>query len=247
MSNLLTEELHNTDELGQYRSLSTLAVAAFVLGLLSPLAFVGPLLLAVPLTAIAIACLALMRIHATGDSLTGRPLALVAITLAVLFAVASLTHVFVRDTLSIRLANESARRWLSLVSAGQFDEALELMTPAALMDLQPPLETRDAPRPPFDRAKAVEILGDQPLPHALEPAQEGTEVQFHCHQEQYLSSERDPQVGCMFQASGAQAELVTGSLVLTRSVSPQGEVVWLIHSWKLISPEPQVIETHHHH
>jgi hypothetical protein len=233
VSNLLTEELHDADELGQYRSLSTLAIAAVVLGLCSPLALVAPILLAIPLLAIAVAGLALARIHASAASLTGRPLALAGIALGVVFAVAAPTHTYVRERLSIHHADESARRWLSLLSAGRIDEALELMTPQALMNLQPPPPTRDSPRPPFDRHLAETKLRDDPLVHALQPAQEGTAVQFFLSNELYSGATREPQVGCQFRATGAQAEDLTGSIVMSRKLGPQGEGAWVVDSWEL--------------
>ena len=246
MSNVATEVLHNADELGPYRSLSTLAVAALVLGLCSPLAFVGPLLLAIPLVAIAAAWLALARIRASEDCLTGRPLALAAIVLAVAFAIASLTHVYVRDKLSTRLAGEAAQRWLSLVASKQFDEALEVMSPTALMKLQPP-PNRDEGRPPFDREIAIAMLREDPLAHVLEPAREGETVQFQLSYQTYFPMDRAPQVGSKFQASGAQAEEVEGNIILVRRLSPEGDVVWLVESWGLTNPPPEEFQAHHHH
>ncbi len=247
MSNLLTDELHSADELGQYRSLSTLAVAALVLGFCSPLAFVGPLLMAIPLITIAVAWLALARIRASENTLTGRPLALAAVVLAVVFAVAPLTHAYVRDKLSTRLAGDAAQRWLSLVSADRIDEALEVMTPEALMKLQPPPPSRDAPPLPFEREKAVELLRNDPLVHALEPAREGNVVRFQHSDEKFFWTDRTPQVGCMFQAHGAQADAVEGSVVLSRRLSPQGGVAWLVDSWSLLQPPPEQFQAHHPH
>jgi hypothetical protein len=244
VSHLLTDELQNADELGQYRSLSTLAVAALVLGLCSPLAFVGPLLLAIPLISVAVAWLALARIRASANCLTGRPLAIAGIVLAVVFAVASLTHVYVRDKLSTRLAGDAAQRWLSLVSADRIDEALEVMTPEALMKLQPPPPSRDVPRSPFEREKAVELLREDPLAHALEAAQEGKSVRFELGDKTSSWAEPDPQIGCKFQARGAQADMVEGSVVLSRRLSPQGGVAWLVDSWSLIQPPPEEFQAH---
>ena len=247
MSNLLIDDPRNADELGQYRSLSTLAVVALLLGLCSPLAFVAPLLLAFPLVTIATAWLALARIRASGDCLTGRPLALAGIVLAVLFGVASLSHDYVRYSLSIRLANGAAQRWLSLVSGGRIDEALEVMTPEALMKLQPRPASRDAPQPPFQREQAVALLRDDPLAHALKPAREGAEVRFQPGGQECFWTEQNPLVRGGFQARGAQAELVEFNLELTRKLSPQGEVAWLVNSWSLIKPSPGEFQAHPRH
>jgi hypothetical protein len=246
VSNLLADPPHNADELAQYRSLSTLAIAALVLGLFSPLAFLGPLGIAVPLVAIAVALLALAHIKAARDSLTGRPLALAAIALAVVFAAAALSRAYVRDTLSIRIVAEPARRWMELLSTGRIDDALDVLTPDVLMKLQPSVPP-DAEPPPFDRAKAVELLAADPLVHALEPAQPSKPVAFQFRDQRYFWGDRSPQVGYLFTATGGQADQVEGNLVFSRGVTPGGHVVWLVKSWGMTKPDPQEFRARHRH
>lgn len=176
----------SADELGQYRSMSTLAVAAFLLGLGSVLTFVTPMLVAIPLTAIAIAGLALAKIHSSGGSLTGSWLARAGLVLAIIFAVAAYAHVYVRDSLSIRHADVAAQKWLASVSAGRMEEALETMTPSALMKLRPPAGGRNVPPPPFDRDVAVEILRQDPLIHVVEPASASKGVVFRLLQGRFF-------------------------------------------------------------
>ena len=231
-----TDDPRDADELGQYRSLSTLAVAAFLLGLGSVLIFVAPPLIAIPLTAIAIGSLALGKIRSSAGSLTGSLLARSGIVLAIVFAVAAFTHVYVRDSLSIRLASDAAQEWLSFVSTGRIDAALEVMTPAALMRLRPRPTSPDVPEPPFDRQKAVALLREDPLVHAVEPAQKSAEVRFRSTDEMFHWVALDPEVGCRFEAFGTRSPQVEFSMVLKRKLSPQRDVVWLVHSWALIDP-----------
>lgn len=237
----------DVDELGQYRSLSTLAVAAFLLGLGSVLVFITPELVAIPLTAIAVAALALAKIRSSAGSLTGSWLARCGIVLAIVFAVAAFVHVYVRDSLSIRLADDAAQKWLSTVSAGRIDEALEMMTPNALMNLRPRPAEPKAPPPPFDRQVAVEILRQDPLVHAIEPAPDSKEVLFRSTDGFFSWTARDPEVLCRFQTVGTSAEQVDFSLALKRRVGPQGEVVWLVDSWTLLSPTAEENQALHSH
>ena len=238
MSSEATYDSQRADELGQYRCLSTLAVVAFLLGLGSVLTFVAPALVAIPLTTIAIAWLALAKIHSSAGSLTGSLLARSGIVLAIVFAVAAFTHLYVRDSLSIRLASDAAQKWLSFVSAGRIDAALEVMTPSALMNLRPRPAGRDLPIPPFDRQKAIKMLREDPLVHAIEPAQKSGKVLFHSTDEIFYWVARDPEVGCRFEAAGTRSSQVEFSMVLKRKLSPQRDVVWLVDSWTLINPSP---------
>jgi hypothetical protein len=238
MSNEATHEPRDADELGQYRSLSTLAVAAFLLGLGSVLVFAAPALVAIPLTAIAIASLALAKIHSSAGSLTGSLLARSGIVLAIVFTVAAFTHVYVRDSLSIRLASNVAQEWLSFVSTGEIDAALEVMTPSALLNLRPRSAGEDLPDPPFDRQQAIEMLREDPLVHAIEPAQKSAEVLFRSTDGIFYWVALDPEVGCRFEAAGTRSPQVEFSMVLKRILSPQRDVVWLVDSWKLINPSP---------
>jgi hypothetical protein len=231
-----SDDPRNVDELGQYRSLSTLAVTAFLLGMASVLAFVTPSLIVVPLTAMAIAALAMVKIHSSAGALTGQWLARAGFFLAILFAVAASSRVALRDHLSIEYAEAAAGQWLSAVSTGKMEEALELMTPSGLMKLRLPPADRDAPPPPFDPIVAVDILQHDPLRQALEPASDASEITFHLAEGTFLASPRETQVVCRFGASGTQAENVEFQLVIKRVNGPNGDLVWLVDSWMLLDP-----------
>lgn len=247
MSSDLTDNPRSVDELGQYRSLSTLAVAAFLLGLCSVLAFIAPALVAIPLIAIAVALLALAKIRSSAGALTGSLLARSGLVLAIVFAVAAFAHVYVRDSLSIRLASVAAQKWLSSVSTGRIDEALDVMTPSAVMNLRPQPAGRDVPPPPFDRDVAVGMLRLDPLVHAVEPAPDSSEVLFRSTEGVFFWAGRDPEVAFRFEAAGTHAEQVELSLMLKRKLGPKNEVVWLVSSWTLINPAPDEMQALHSH
>jgi hypothetical protein len=75
-----------------YRALSGAAIAAVTLALLSPLAFLGWWLAAVPAVGLAVAILALVDIARRPAELTGRPAALAAAALSSLLLVGSLAY-----------------------------------------------------------------------------------------------------------------------------------------------------------
>jgi hypothetical protein len=243
----VTNDPRDADELGQYRSLSTLAVAACILGLASGLAVIAAPLGVVPLTAAAIAALALARIRSSRGALTGGWLARVGLVLAIVFAVAAFSRVYLRDGLSIRLAEATARQWLSAVTTGKIEQALELMAPAGLMKLQLPPEDQNSPPPPFDPIVAIDILRQDPLLHALEPATETSEVSFSLVKATFFGGARAVQVGCRFEAAETHVEQVELRLVLQRMVSPGDEVVWLVESWELLNPSADELRATHRH
>lgn len=75
-----------------YKALSGAAIAALVIALLSPLAFLGWWLTAVPVIGFVLAMLALVDIARRPAALTGRPAAIVAASASALLAAGSLTY-----------------------------------------------------------------------------------------------------------------------------------------------------------
>lgn len=111
MQELRSEDAYDADELGQYRPVSGLAVAALLLGAASPAAFISPLLLAVPLVGAAVALIATAKIRSSHGGMTGINLARTGLVLAVLFGVASATRLVVRDSLMQRKAEVPGVAW----------------------------------------------------------------------------------------------------------------------------------------
>ncbi len=81
-------------ELGEYRAISRLAVGSLVVGLLSALALLGPILWMVPLFALVLGLLALVVIQRSRGGLVGVPMALAGLCLAICFGSAALTDYF---------------------------------------------------------------------------------------------------------------------------------------------------------
>ncbi|NOY41814.1 MAG: hypothetical protein GXP26_08265 [Planctomycetes bacterium] len=97
---------YSADELGQYRAMSSSAVLALLLGLVSPIAFFAPVLTIVPLLAGGMALIALSKTGNPDNGLSGARLAYVGLVLAITFGVASCTRIAVVNLLYSRHVDE---------------------------------------------------------------------------------------------------------------------------------------------
>ncbi len=117
-----------------YRAISGWAIAALVLGLLSGVALVGPVLWSVPLAALLAAGIAMWRISRSGGELVGWNLAVLGLLLAIVFGVAAPTRIAVR------------RHWLETRGRIFADEFIELLKEGkgfgAYQLLQPPIDAQ---------------------------------------------------------------------------------------------------------
>src|SRR5262249_6565689 len=98
-----------------YRAISGWAIAALVLGSLSGVALVGPVLWSVPLAAVLAAGIAMWRINRSSGELVGWNLAVLGMLLAVVFGAAAPTRIAVR------------RHWLETRGGVFADEFIELL------------------------------------------------------------------------------------------------------------------------
>ncbi|MEX2141324.1 MAG: DUF4190 domain-containing protein [Pirellulales bacterium] len=111
-----------------YHSISALAVVALVLGLLSPLAFVHPLLWALPITGIALAWAAIARIDRSEGALIGRKAAILGLAVALLCGLGAVTKATTRPLWLAYRAERVAERFLELLRQGKTYEAHQLWT-----------------------------------------------------------------------------------------------------------------------
>jgi hypothetical protein len=112
----------------RYSQISPAAVAALLLGLASPLAFVGPLFFIFPAAAVGVALLALGKIRRSDGTLSGEALARLAIGLSLACLAGALVRTSVRDTLMQRQAVAAAKDWLGLLADGRIPEACEMLS-----------------------------------------------------------------------------------------------------------------------
>jgi len=223
---------YDADEWGQYRSLSTLAVVAFVLGLCSLLAFVSPLMLVVPLAAVATALLALKGIAASEGGLSGAKLARLGLALAILFTVASFARVKIRDVLLQRQADRAGRQWLSLAAQSRSEDMLELMTKAAAGKLLP-TNTAQQQTSFFGGIFAIAMMRQDPLVVRLSELRGTGEIRLELKDASIVATGQPPEAFFRYIAGNAESEQQDCLMVLKRFQASDSETIWLIDSWAL--------------
>jgi len=226
-----SENLYDADELGQYQSLSTAAIVALMLGLLSPLAFFSPLLVVVPLFALAVALWALARIKGSEGGLLGTRLAYCGLALAIVFGVASVTRVQIRGELLQRQASEAAQRWLSLLAQGRAEEVLSLMTHAATAKLSPSGEDGGpvpvATVPIFEaELRSAQLLRD-PLAVALSGADQSRKEPLFKSVGNQVHDSPKPRAVLYFQFPNQDSFFLLSLVKTGRSPA-----VWLVEAWE---------------
>jgi len=222
----------DADEWGQYRSLSSLAVVAFVLGLCSLLTFVSPLMLVVPLAAVAAALLALKGISASAGSLSGGKLALVGLTLAICFSTASFARLKIRDRILQQQADRVGRQWLALAAQGRSEDMLPLMSKAAVDKLSP-TEPAQQPMSFFGDVFAKALLRQDSLVVSLSNLGTADEIRLRLKETGTLAEATPPQAFFHYVAGMAESEQAECSIVLKRFQVGELETAWLVDSWQL--------------
>lgn len=223
---------YDADEWGQYRSLSTLAVVAFVLGLCSAAMFAGPLLVVVPLAAVAAALLALKGISASEGGLSGARLAWWGLAFAIVFGVASFARVQVRDQILQRQADQVGQQWLALAAEGRAEDMLQLMTRAAAEKLTPAVEPGQT-MPFFGGILASALIRQDPLVVSLMELREQGENRLPILDASVEIASKPPQAVFRYAVNKADSQHQTCLMVLKRFQAPNSEAIWLVDSWKL--------------
>ena len=122
----MEKTLHTTNpelHIGNYRSVSLLAVVAFLLGLLSPISLANPILWMIPVGGLLCGILAFFRLKSKSDLLTGRPIAVIGTILSVFFGSCAVgTHVSNLWLLD-RTSRAFATEWLQTVLDGELEKA----------------------------------------------------------------------------------------------------------------------------
>lgn len=113
-------------DVARYHAVTPWAVAALVLGLLSPLAFVGPLLWLLPLFCLVVALVAFWKIASSAGELVGWNIALLGLLLALLFGLAAPVRTLTRQYWIESRAELFARRFIDLLQQGRTYAAYQL-------------------------------------------------------------------------------------------------------------------------
>ena len=132
----MTETLDGRPRLGEiseagveYKPLSGLAVTGLVFGLLSPLAFVGPMLYIFAIVGIGLSIAALVRIGTDSPAITGRKLALVGLVLSTLCVSMAPSHRLVTQYLLRNEARQFAMAWFRFLGDDEPLKAHQLSRP----------------------------------------------------------------------------------------------------------------------
>jgi hypothetical protein len=239
----LNEPAFHADDVDQtvaYRTFSVLAIIALLLGLASPLCFVGGLLFGIPLIGIAVSVLAIRRIDTSDGVLAGRWAAVIGLALCV----ASLASALTRDTVGGHLrashAEAFARDWLSLLVAGRPEDAFRLTVEGAQPRPQMP-----EPGVPAPDKSPYELFLERPVIRAIQAAGAGAAIRL----DETVSSRRLNSfhviVEQKFSIVPATSGDSTGSpveVVLTvqrARLASEGGSRWLVSSYAPPSPSPQ--------
>lgn len=224
---------YDADELGQYRSLSSMAVISAVLGCCSVLMFATPLMVVLPLAAAACALLALQSIAASEGGLTGSRLALAGLALATIFAVGAFARVLVRDSLMRQQVDVVCQEWLDLASQGQVDDMLALMTPEAAAKLKPQLEVAQ-PDSFFSGMLSSALMRQDPLVVSLSKMREAGELRVRASECKVFAKLLPPQAVADYVASAAETDDFACQIIMKRFRTGIDQQTWLIDSWSLL-------------
>ena len=112
----------------EYHSLSVLAIAALIVGLLSPLAFAHPLWWGLPIAGIGLAIGAIFWIDRSDGALAGRNAAIVGLVLSLVCGLGAISKAASRHVWLEYRADRVAERFLELLRDGKTYEAHQLWT-----------------------------------------------------------------------------------------------------------------------
>jgi hypothetical protein len=227
---------YEAEELGKYKSLSSLAVCAFLLGIASLIALLAPLMVIIPIAAIVVALFALVSIARSEGALLGRSLAVIGLGLAIACGIAAPLRVKVRDGLYSSQADQAARQWLELVSENQLPAALDQTTGNAKGNLMGPPSPGGQPAKYDQQTSIINFSNDKLIAKLLEEAAHG-DLKFATNALACDVSGAVPRVAITYQTT-APDDALTMSLALLRSPSAGS---WLVDSWHLEG------ETQHDH
>ena len=223
-------DVYDADELGRYRSLSSLAVCALVLSLFSMMSLLVPLLAIIPLAGIAVALLALKRIAATENTLSGTGVARFALFLSLACLVAVPMRLYVRDTLYKTQADQFARHWLELLGTGKGVEALNQLSNDAMTRFARS-DNPDAPPSRIEPEVAAAQLLQDPLVTKFSKLATQRPPSLETLSADCSSNNGIPRVILTYRLGDSdQVPLVVSAMRVDRADQVSR---WLIDSWKL--------------
>ena len=224
-------EIYDANEIGNYRSLSGLAVVSALLGFASPLYFASPVFSAIPVTAIALGLLALFRIHSSENSMTGSFLAKLGLFLSLVFLVSPWAQGYSRDLSSKSLVASTSRAWLEAVTAKDWEQAALLVDKEKLYGLLPRSSAPDAAPPRFDLDLATAQFAKMEQTQEVAAWEIEDDFKIDFQQCTFDWSERNPVANCVLEMDDKQGQLRRLSLSLQRRKLSVSRAKWLLVHW----------------
>lgn len=234
------------DPTTEYRTLSGLAIISLVIGLVSPLCFGAPLLMAIPFFGVAVSLIALRRIAMSDGVLAGRWAAIAGLVLCAVFAIAPFSRDLVLRSMRSHQAEDFGRQWLALVLSGRTEQAFRLTVDSTRP--QPPPEPGETKSKPTPYATFMAL----PAVKALAAAGAESDVRFDGTVGYDRPSSRQVFVRQQYEIiphaakSGANpsAPPIDVLLFVERTrLAPEGRSRWLVHSMELATA-PAAAATH---
>ena len=236
MADAMAGDIRNADELGHYQSLSSLAVMAMVLGITSPLILASSMWIVLPVTGIAVAIVALVKIHSAEGSLTGTLMAKVGLVLCVCSLMLPLTKNYVRDSVAVESSSAVAEEWISHICTGELDTAALMVLPDTLYELTvrqtglgrstAPANTVEDGIAEFKGNEEVRVIAQQESSESftLEPAMTV-----------YVWKANRPEVllHYTFTREGEEADSLC-KVLLVRRPTELGSDLWFIKQWDVV-------------
>jgi hypothetical protein len=232
-------------EVATYRSLSGWAVVGAILGAISPLALVDPLLWGIPIVAFIVNCRALWIIKLNAPAMTGRKAALIGLWLAVLCAAAAPTDYFYYQWRIRNEAKQAARFWFESLANNQPEIAYELSLPpgqrhkfdAKLKELY---KLSDKWREPFELYFSTEKSGGSlSLPPTLLKLGKDADVRFIRLLDHQIIETQDviEQMYSLTYTDAGERKTLLFKIRLARMLTADGSV-----SWRLLDSQTGVDE-----
>ena len=235
----MTETLNGRPRLGEisepgvdeYKPLSGLAVAGLVCGLLSPLAFVGPVLCVFGIAGVVLSVAALVRIGTDSPAITGRKLALVGLVLSTLCVSIAPSHRLVSRYLLRNEARRFAPAWFRFLGDDQPCKAHQLSTPPEnrlVLDDQ----LRDAYAKDDELAEELSAFTENAAVRALLALGDGVRIRFYETQFQgrEFGNERvDLLYAVTFEEEGRKKTFFVGLKMIRVADAGDGRASWFIN------------------
>ena len=129
--------MHGSGEVGGYRPVSRLAVAAGVAGVVASLALLTPMLWVLSLVGVGLAIAGLADVARPGAEKAGRAAALAGLALSVGFGAQSVTAGVVSRWITEARARAVVGTWLDALQEGRLDDARSMLAAHVLPDPEP--------------------------------------------------------------------------------------------------------------